>query len=1004
MKKTMMQICAAVAAAFIAVKQAHAVAALGRIDDVRVGPLLTTSWAQGDVGGAYCYNYYTPNHYVCGCVATAIAQIMYCHRYPTARIYPGETIYASVNQAGGNAGSWSVGTDGNGSYTLSSGGASTTFDPPYGGPYDWNLMVASPTSGTSENSRKAIGRLTRDAGLAVFADYNVTSGATSGFTRARASSLILNLHYADAVRTGFDANKLIANLDAGLPVLLALTSHEVVADGYGYHNGTLYIHINYGHGGTNSGWYDPTQKILDKNIDDMVANIFPPTRGARHSSIISGRVLNASGNPVANATVTAAGTTTATTTSNAKGIYSFILPAGSYTFTATSGGNSGTLSNCAVEASEQLTRAEVEDPYNDGRWDSGVNKSKSGVDVTIGKSVSENEPDSYLEYVESDSRQWVDLSGLTQTRDITFDADINWTSGGTLIGQNNYGQTLFTAIDGEICCKWYMYEDENGAHTGVRLPSGRHRFVVTGRNNAKLTVSVDGGTPIESAATSSRNDMGTTLSSSLYLFAKHFGGDSSAGDYSSAKLYSLKVYGADGVLAHYYVPALKNSVAGLYDRVNDKWYHSGSGTELIAGPALPPPSALTNPVTADYTLMSDVTINGTLTVNSGATICLNGYKLTVNGLAGDGTITDFMPAAACGELHVVVPSGETAGNSTVAFTGNMKLVVEGGGTFIASKASQSYTGGTVVSSSTTLETRTRTQPFGNNSQTITLKENAVYSVALSDLPGTFQTSCRYNFVLYGGSAIQAGAFNQRRTPLFGTMELLGDASFSLADKAYFGGTSSSHSEITLYGHTLTVTASGGPNMGQVKTLDDGKVSFTAGSGIGMHEANSDFTTATVEYTGTGYAMLGDHGLSTGNLVYNTEKWSSHNVNAVLSVYGTYTAGTHRPPIEMKNGSTLDLSNCVGTLSATGTTSSNGGLVTSNGPLKFASGAAITVVLSGRTDLHTMAKSENPYIVTWASQPNTTFTLDAATGKEFKLEPDGTGIKLIRRDGLSIHLR
>ena len=36
-------------------------------DDVRVGPLLTTHWAQGSAGSAYCYNYYTPQHHVCGC-------------------------------------------------------------------------------------------------------------------------------------------------------------------------------------------------------------------------------------------------------------------------------------------------------------------------------------------------------------------------------------------------------------------------------------------------------------------------------------------------------------------------------------------------------------------------------------------------------------------------------------------------------------------------------------------------------------------------------------------------------------------------------------------------------------------------------------------------------------------------------------------------------------------------------------------------------------------------
>ena len=206
----------------------QAVSALGSISDVRVGPLLTTTWSQtgaGGTSGPSCYNYYTPQHHQCGCTATAIAQIMYCHRHPAERIYPGESLYSSVNRATygqSGQGEWSVGTDGTGSYTTAKNGTSTAFNPAYGGPYDWNSMVASPTSDTSENSRKAIGLLTRDAGLAVFSDYNVdANGGTSGYGAARASSLILNLRFADAVMTsGFDRNKLIANLDAGLPVML----------------------------------------------------------------------------------------------------------------------------------------------------------------------------------------------------------------------------------------------------------------------------------------------------------------------------------------------------------------------------------------------------------------------------------------------------------------------------------------------------------------------------------------------------------------------------------------------------------------------------------------------------------------------------------------------------------------------------------------------------------------------------------------------------------------
>ena len=185
---------------------------------MRVAPLVTAHWNQGDAGGQRCYNYYTPLNRACGCTATALGQIMYYHRYPTERILPGETLYDSID----GYGSYSVSTNGTGGMTNTTTGEYTAFDPPYGGPYNWSIMVDSPTSSTSENARKAIGQLTRDAGFAVFSHY-FSGGSTSGYSDAIASSIILNLHYADAVRTtGFNADKLIANLDAGLPIQIGL--------------------------------------------------------------------------------------------------------------------------------------------------------------------------------------------------------------------------------------------------------------------------------------------------------------------------------------------------------------------------------------------------------------------------------------------------------------------------------------------------------------------------------------------------------------------------------------------------------------------------------------------------------------------------------------------------------------------------------------------------------------------------------------------------------------
>ena len=70
---------------------------ISSVSDVRVEPLVQSKWSQGKVGNQNCYNYYTPNHYVCGCVATAGAQIMRYFCYPTAAMSPYTKERCAVN-------------------------------------------------------------------------------------------------------------------------------------------------------------------------------------------------------------------------------------------------------------------------------------------------------------------------------------------------------------------------------------------------------------------------------------------------------------------------------------------------------------------------------------------------------------------------------------------------------------------------------------------------------------------------------------------------------------------------------------------------------------------------------------------------------------------------------------------------------------------------------------------------------------------------------------------
>ncbi len=293
--------------------QKEATGPLTEVSDLRVAPLLQSKWYQTYEGGIYCYNYYTPYHYACGCVATALAQLMRYHKFPSA----------------------GVGTP---SFTISAGGASMDLKlrggDGYGGPYHWDNMVLDPDAYTSDEERQAIGALTYDAGVASKMEYTATG---SGATFADAYAALLSpFGYSNAIMAedpGFmttypiDPANLIKyinpNLDAQLPALLGIfnpqVGHAVVADGYGFDAGTPYHHLNLGWAGTGDAWYNLPSISIFTVVDYCIYNIFPSGTG----EIISGRVVDAQANPLEGVTVTATrdGGGTFTATTNARGIY-----------------------------------------------------------------------------------------------------------------------------------------------------------------------------------------------------------------------------------------------------------------------------------------------------------------------------------------------------------------------------------------------------------------------------------------------------------------------------------------------------------------------------------------------------------------------------------------------------------------------------------------------------------------------------------------------------------
>ena len=325
------------------------------MSQIWVAPFVQTLWDQSaDVSGHYaCYNYYTPpdvagnvNNYPCGCVATCMAQLMYYFQYPITGV---GTATFSITNNGATEMTSLLG--GNGS----------------GGPYVWSSMPLSPNQPTSAQAI-AIGALTHDAGATVHMDYAVRRFLCLYFSRPASPDQHLPVYQCRLLRKRLQRHQRhkFAEHDQsqpGRPVARGAGhqrgnggGHCVLVDGYGYSASTLFHHVNAGWGGDDDIWYAlPGIDTPDNGdytiVQACIYNIY--TNGS--GQIISGRVTDPTGAPVAGATVTAArtggGTLSATTDTN--GIYALAnIPAAStYTLTVTKTGDSSATNNYSTGTS-----------------------------------------------------------------------------------------------------------------------------------------------------------------------------------------------------------------------------------------------------------------------------------------------------------------------------------------------------------------------------------------------------------------------------------------------------------------------------------------------------------------------------------------------------------------------------------------------------------------------------------------------------------------------------
>lgn len=231
-----------------------------------VAPMIQTVWGQSAP-----YNLLCPNNYPSGCVATAMSQIMYYHKYP--------------------AHSTGVIIDGGVGGVVDLSGIT----------YDWDNMLLDYRNGYTAEEGNAVATLMRYAGVAAYMSY--ASGGSGTASVNAAVALRDNFSYHENV--GFRTRRyhstddwmtMVYNeLAAGRPILygaqdaLGSGGHAFVFDGY---RADGFVHVNWGWDSDGNGYYDiellnPTMigSTFEYSEDqDMITGIGLPDDNIEHRS------------------------------------------------------------------------------------------------------------------------------------------------------------------------------------------------------------------------------------------------------------------------------------------------------------------------------------------------------------------------------------------------------------------------------------------------------------------------------------------------------------------------------------------------------------------------------------------------------------------------------------------------------------------------------------------------------------------------------------------------
>lgn len=203
-----------------------------------VKPLLTSLWGQDEPYDALCPEYMS-EQCPTGCVATAMAQIMYYHKWP---------------ERGTGSASYTWEVNGQTQGTLSADFSQST--------YNWAAMTDTYSAASTQEAKDAVAKLMYDLGVASKMAYHPSGSGASSYTAVKAMADYFgydpSVNMLDRNCYGLEEwqEMLYNSIAAGYPVYYSGTTaanegHAFVLDGYS----DGYFHVNWGWDGISNGYF-----------------------------------------------------------------------------------------------------------------------------------------------------------------------------------------------------------------------------------------------------------------------------------------------------------------------------------------------------------------------------------------------------------------------------------------------------------------------------------------------------------------------------------------------------------------------------------------------------------------------------------------------------------------------------------------------------------------------------------------------------------------------------